>query len=52
MTLGGNVVLNQHKGQNKKYSQNFHKVLAPQGIAHQKLLKLMKAIMPEQRRLP
>jgi len=40
-----NKVLNQDKAQNKKYSQNLQKFVAPKGITHQMLLKLMKAIM-------
>ena len=48
-TLGDNKVLNQDKGQNKKYLQNLQKILAPKGIAHQKLLKLMKSILPKQK---
>ena len=43
-----NKVLNQDKGHNKKYLQNLQKFVAPKGITHQKLLKLMKAILPKQ----
>ena len=51
MILRDNKVLKQDKGQNKKYLQKPSKIFAPKGITHQKILKLMKAIMPKQRRL-
>ena len=47
-TLRNNKVLNQDKAQNKKYLQNLQKFVAPKGITHKKLLKLMKAITPKE----
>ena len=47
-TLMDKVVSNQDKGQNKKYLQTFINFV-PKKITHQKLLKLMKAILPKQK---
>jgi len=47
-TPSDNKILKQDKGQNKKYLQNLQKFVAPKGITHKKLLKLMKAITPKE----
>jgi len=46
MTLGGSIVLNQDNGQ--KIMTRPLKSLAPKGITHQKLLKLMKNVLPKE----